>query len=57
MAEDNKQIFRQTSLERIASPERTDDYLCLPVPGRWIVLFACALLAAGAAVWLLLGAA
>ncbi len=54
MEEEKKQIFRQASLDRIASPERTDDYLRLPAPSIGFVALSGALLAAGAAVWLLL---
>lgn len=56
MAEEPKQIFRQESLDRIASPEQTDDYLRLPSPSMWLIVGACALLAAGAAAWQAFGA-
>ncbi len=56
MAEEQKQIFRQESLDRIASPEQTDDYLRLPSPSAWLIVGACALLAAGAAAWQAFGA-
>lgn len=48
-------IFRQSSLNRIASPEQTDDYVRLPAPNLWLIAVAAALLAAGALVWLTLG--
>ncbi len=53
MAENPKSIFRQVSLDRIASPDQTDDYLRLPEVSTWLIVAAAALFAAGAAVWLI----
>lgn len=58
MAEERKKtnsIFRQTSLDRVSSPEQTDDYVRLPLPSYWLVLTAVVLLAAGAGIWLTAG--
>ncbi|MBR6172840.1 MAG: hypothetical protein IKQ49_06670 [Eubacterium sp.] len=38
MGEEKKQIFRQQSLDRIASPEQLNDYLRTTKPGAWILL-------------------
>ena len=38
MAEEKKQIFRQKTLDRIASPEQLNDYLRATRPGIWIML-------------------
>ena len=53
--EEKKQIFRQASLDRIASPEQTDDYLRMPSVSIWLVMSAAILLAAGLIAWLVLG--
>ena len=47
---DNK-IYRETSVNRISSPEQLNDYLKVTKPGVWIVLLAVALLLAGLLVW------
>ena len=44
MAEEKKQIFRQKSLDRIASPEQLNDYLRTTKPGVWIILILIILL-------------
>lgn len=41
------QIFRQKSVERIASPEQLQDYMRVTTPGVWMVLAAVILLLAG----------
>ena len=51
----NSSIFRQKSLERVSSPEQTDDYIRLPSPSVWLVAAAVILLAAGAGIWLAAG--
>jgi len=38
MGEEKNQIFRQKSLDRIASPEQLNDYLRATKPGVWILL-------------------
>ena len=52
---ENGHVFRQNSMERISSPEHTDDYLRLPSPGLWIVGLAAVLLIGGAVVWSIYG--
>jgi hypothetical protein len=52
---DDSQIFRKAALDRLASPERLDERLEMPVLPRALVAAALALLAAAAAfaAWLL----
>ena len=54
-AEENKQVFRQKTLERISSPEQLTDYLRVTNPGIWVALAAVILLLAGILVWSLVG--
>ena len=42
-----KQVFREQSVERIASPEQLQDYMRVTTPGTWMVLAAVILLLAG----------
>lgn len=42
-----KQVFRQKSVERIASPEQLQDYMRVTTPGTWMVLVAVIVLLAG----------
>ena len=35
-------VFREKSLRRVSSPERTDDYLCVPMPNLWFAGLAAA---------------
>ncbi|MDO4483433.1 MAG: hypothetical protein Q4C54_03065 [Clostridia bacterium] len=47
----NESLFRKASLDRIASPEDSDEYLRrTPVP-RWLIAAAAAVLLFGAACW------
>ena len=48
-------IFREKSLERIASPEQLDSYLRVTAPPVWLGLIAAVLLLAGAVVWGIFG--
>lgn len=47
----NETIFRKKSLERIASPDKLDDYLKVSGPSVWIVLAALILAVFAAGVW------
>ena len=42
-----KQVFREKSVKRIASPEQLQDYMRVTTPGTWMVLAAVILLLAG----------
>ena len=55
MPADDPQIFRKAALDRLASPERLDERLEVPVLPRALVAAVLALLAAAAAfaAWLL----
>ena len=55
-AEEKNRIFRQASLDRIASAEQTDDYLRVPSVNVLLVMIVVLLLAIGAAAWFILGA-
>ena len=48
-------IFREKSLERIASPEDLDSYLRVAAPPLWLGLAAAVLLLVGAVVWGIFG--
>ena len=45
------QVFRKSSLERAAAPDRLDDYIQVSNPSVWMVLIAILLLLAGGLVW------
>lgn len=48
-------VFRQKSLERIASPEQLNDYIKVSNPGIWMLLAAVIALLAGVCVWGIFG--
>jgi len=50
MAE-NKTLFRQESIDRMQSPEKTDEYIRVSTPRAWILAAALLLIAAGVLVW------
>lgn len=50
-----RQIFRQTALERLSSPEQIDRLLPLTSPRSWVALTAVGLFLAGAALWAIFG--
>lgn len=49
----HESIFRKQSLERISSPEKTDDYLRIVKPGKGLLAGAAVLLIAAGILWLL----
>lgn len=51
----NETIFRQKSLERIASPDKLDAYLKVSSPTLWLVVAALVLALASAGVWCFFG--
>ncbi len=57
MSENNAEsgIFRNKSLERVASPEALNDYIKVTTPSVWIVLIALVLLLAGMLAWSIFG--
>ena len=44
-------LFRQSSMDRIRSPEQLNDYLRVTHPGVWVLLAAVAVLLAGLLIW------
>ena len=48
---ENKQVYREKSLERISSPEQLNDYLKVTKPMVWVVLIAAVLLIVGFLIW------
>ena len=52
----NQTIFRKKSLERIASPDKLDDYLKACSPSAWMILAALVVMLTAAVVWCFFGA-
>ena len=50
MAENNS-LFRQESIERMQSPEKTDEYIRVSTPKAWILAVSLLLIVAGIVVW------
>jgi len=50
MAE-NKQLFRQKSLDKVNSPESLNEYLKVTSPGVWLLLVTIIVLLCGAIIW------
>ena len=48
---ENRQIFRQKSLDRVSSPEDLNTYIRVANPGIWILLIAIIVLLVGALIW------
>ena len=46
-----RSIFRQESLNKIASPEQLDDYIRVVRPGHWLIIAAASVLIAALCVW------
>lgn len=51
----NETIFRKKSLERIASPDKLDDYLKVSSPSIWLILLALVLAVIAAGAWCFFG--
>ncbi len=49
------QVFREKSMERVASPEQLNDYIRVTSPSVWIVLAALLVLLLGILVWAVFG--
>lgn len=49
------QLFRKSSLDRIASPEQLNDYIKATSPAAWLVLAAAVILLTGACLWGIFG--
>ena len=48
-------IFREKSMERIASPDQMDDYIKVTTPSVWIALLALVVLLIGILAWNIFG--
>lgn len=48
-------IFRQSSIDRLKSPEQLNDYIRVASPGVWLLLSAVVLLLTGVIVWGIFG--
>ena len=53
--QEKESIFRQKSLDRVSSPEETDDYMKVIGVGAGLVAAAFALLVAAAVIWNVVG--
>ena len=53
--EKKNQIFREKSLERVASPEQLNDYIRVTSPSVWVILLAMLVLLTGILVWAAFG--
>ncbi|MBP3854094.1 MAG: hypothetical protein IK990_00595 [Ruminiclostridium sp.] len=53
--EQKKKIFREKTLERIASPEQLTDYLHVTNPGIWVLFVVIILLLGGLFAWASIG--
>ena len=49
--EKKKSLFRQESIDRMQSPEKSDEYIRVSTPKAWILALALSLIAAGVLVW------
>ncbi len=49
------EIFTKKSMDKVASPDRLDDYLNVSNPGVWMVMIAIVLLLVGVCVWGIFG--
>ncbi|MDO4479313.1 MAG: hypothetical protein Q4B73_09840 [Lachnospiraceae bacterium] len=47
----NKKVFREKSLNQMASPDDLDNYLKVVPPGLWLILIAVILLLTAALLW------
>jgi hypothetical protein len=52
---EKKSIFRQESLERVASPEQLNDYIRVSTPSVWLILGAFFILVTSVIVWSVTG--
>lgn len=51
MEQENNQVFREKSVERLSSPEQLNDYIRVSNPSVWMCLGAIIILLAGVCVW------
>ncbi len=51
MDEGKNTLFRKTSLDKISTPEKIDEYIKVANPGMWIIMLAIISLLLGICVW------
>lgn len=51
----NKSLFRQSSIDRVQSPEQLNDYIKVSNPSAWIVTIAAIILLIAILVWGIFG--
>ena len=55
MKEQDKQIFREKSVEQLSAPEQLMDYLRVTGPGIWLILIGIIVLLTGVLIWGIVG--
>ena len=55
MADREKSIFREKSMDKVSSPESLNDYIKVTTPSVWIVLIALVVLLLGILAWSIFG--
>lgn len=47
----NKTVFRQSSIDRVQSPEQLNDYIKVSNPSGWVVIIAAIILLGSVLIW------
>lgn len=55
MADRDKSIFREKSMDKMSSPESLNDYIKVTTPSVWIILTAIVVLLLGILAWSVFG--
>lgn len=51
----NKTVFRQSSIDRVQSPEQLNDYIKVSNPSGWLVIIAAIILLGSVLIWSVFG--
>lgn len=51
----NKTVFRQSSIDRVQSPEQLNDYIKVSNPSGWVIIIAAIILLGSILVWSIFG--
>ena len=51
----NNSVFRQSSIDRVQSPEQLNDYIKVSNPSAWIIIIAAIILLVSVLVWSIFG--
>lgn len=51
----NNSVFRQSSIDRVQSPEQLNDYIKVSNPSAWIIMIAAIILLVSVLVWSVFG--